>query len=152
MGFVAAVGRVFIAFLTATGRLSHFTGVSLSHCVRRPIYFRLVLRQMVEIGYYSLPVVGLTAVFTGMVLALQSHTGFSRFNAESAVATVVVLSITRELAPVLAGLMVAGRIGAADIHEPLRFAVGIGRVVGENTELAGIGVFGDLGRLLSTHR
>ena len=48
-----------------------------------------------------------------MVLALQSYTGFARFNAESAVATVVVLSITRELAPVLAGLMVAGRIGAA---------------------------------------
>jgi len=66
-----------------------------------------------EIGYYSLPVVGLTAIFTGMVLALQSYTGFSRFNAESAIATVVVLSVTRELGPVLAGLMVAGRIGAA---------------------------------------
>ncbi|MBX9634207.1 MAG: ABC transporter permease, partial [Magnetospirillum sp.] len=66
-----------------------------------------------EIGYYSLPVVGLTAVFTGMVLALQSYSGFSRFAAEGAVATVVVLSVTRELAPVLAGLMVAGRIGAS---------------------------------------
>ncbi len=64
-------------------------------------------------GYYSLPVVGLTAIFTGMVLALQSYTGFSRFNAESAVATVVVLSVTRELGPVIAGLMVAGRVGAA---------------------------------------
>src|SRR5207302_5884392 len=50
---------------------------------------------------------------TGMVLALQSYTGFSRFNAESAVATVVVLSVTRELGPVIAGLMVAGRVGAA---------------------------------------
>ena len=57
--------------------------------------------------------VGLTAIFTGMVLALQSYTGFSRFNAESAVATVVVLSVTRELGPVIAGLMVAGRVGAA---------------------------------------
>jgi phospholipid/cholesterol/gamma-HCH transport system permease protein len=55
----------------------------------------------------------LTAIFTGMVLALQSYTGFSRFNAESAVATVVVLSVTRELGPVVAGLMVAGRVGAA---------------------------------------
>ncbi|HET8725954.1 MAG TPA: ABC transporter permease, partial [Alphaproteobacteria bacterium] len=55
----------------------------------------------------------LTALFTGMVLALQSYTGFARFNAESAVATIVVLSVTRELAPVLGGLMVAGRIGAA---------------------------------------
>ena len=71
------------------------------------------MRQMVDIGYYSLPVVGLTAIFTGMVLALQSHTGFSRFEAESAVATIVVLSMTRELGPVLAGLMVAGRVGAS---------------------------------------
>jgi phospholipid/cholesterol/gamma-HCH transport system permease protein len=65
---------------------------------------------MLEIGYFSLPVVGLTALFTGMVLALQSHSGFARFNAESAIAT---LSVTRELGPVMAGLMVAGRIGAA---------------------------------------
>ncbi|MEE2996366.1 MAG: ABC transporter permease [Pseudomonadota bacterium] len=113
MEFFAAIGRVFIKFLSATGRLTIFAGVSVSHIVRPPFYPRLVLRQTIEIGYYSLPVVGLTAVFTGMVLALQSYTGFARFNAESAVATVVVLSITRELAPVLAGLMVAGRIGAA---------------------------------------
>ena len=74
---------------------------------------RLIGRQMIDIGYYSLPVVGLTAIFTGMVLALQSYTGFSRFNAESAIPNVVVLSVTRELGPVLAGLMVAGRVGAA---------------------------------------
>ena len=113
MGSLAAIGRVFISFLAATGRLAVFAGISVSHIVRPPFYPRLLLRQIIEIGYYSLPVVGLTAVFTGMVLALQSYTGFARFNAESAVATVVVLSITRELAPVLAGLMVAGRIGAA---------------------------------------
>ena len=68
---------------------------------------------MLEIGYYSLPVVGLTAIFTGMVLALQSYTGFARFSAESAIPNVVVVSLTRELGPVLAGLMVAGRVGAA---------------------------------------
>ena len=68
---------------------------------------------MIQIGYFSLPVVGLTAIFTGMVLALQSYTGFARLNAESAIATVVVLTMTRELGPVLAGLMVAGRVGAA---------------------------------------
>lgn len=113
MNFVAAIGRVFLSFLASTGRLALFAGVSISHIVRPPFYPRLLLRQIVEIGYYSLPVIGLTAVFTGMVLALQSYTGFARFNAEGAVATVVVLSITRELAPVLTGLMVAGRIGAA---------------------------------------
>ena len=113
MDFLAAIGRAFLVFLEATGRLALFTARAVSHCFRPPIYLRLVGRQMVDIGYYSLPVVGLTALFTGMVLALQSYTGFARFQAEGAVATVVVLSITRELGPVLAGLMVAGRIGAA---------------------------------------
>ena len=83
------------------------------HAVRPPFYPRIILKQMIEIGYFSLPVVGLTAVFAGMVLALQSFTGFARFSAEGAVANVVVLSITRELGPVLAGLMVSGRIGAS---------------------------------------
>ena len=110
MNFLAAIGRTFLGFLAATGRLSVFTGITLGHCVRPPIYWRLLGRQLVDIGYYSLPVVGLTTLFSGMVLALQSYTGFSRFNAESAIATVVVLSMTRELGPVLAGLMVAGRL------------------------------------------
>jgi phospholipid/cholesterol/gamma-HCH transport system permease protein len=110
---LAAIGRIFLGFLTGTGRLALFAGAAVSHAVLPPIYPRLILRQMIDVGYYSLPVVGLTAVFTGMVLALQSYTGFARFNAESAIASVVVLSVTRELAPVLAGLMVAGRIGAA---------------------------------------
>ncbi|HEY6334266.1 MAG TPA: ABC transporter permease [Alphaproteobacteria bacterium] len=110
---LAVFGRVFLGFLAATGRVAIFTGISVSHCVRPPFFLRLIGQQMIQIGYFSLPVVGLTAIFTGMVLALQSYTGFSRFNAESAIATVVVLSMTRELAPVLAGLMVAGRIGAA---------------------------------------
>ena len=78
-----------------------------------PLFVRHIFRQFIDIGYYSLPVVGMTALFTGMVLALQSYTGFSRFNAESAIASVVALSVTRELAPVLAGLMVAGRVGAS---------------------------------------
>jgi phospholipid/cholesterol/gamma-HCH transport system permease protein len=110
---LASVGRVFLKFLDTVGHLAIFTGRALYHCVTPPIYFRLVIRQMVDIGYYSLPVVGMTAIFTGMVLALQSYSGFSRFSAEGAVATVVVLSMTRELGPVLAGLMVAGRIGAS---------------------------------------
>jgi len=113
LDFLASIGRVFIAFLGASGRLGIFTTTAVSHCFRGPIYPRLIARQMVDIGYYSLPVVGLTAIFTGMVLALQTHTGFSRFGAESAMATVVVLSVTRELGPVIAALMVAGRIGAA---------------------------------------
>ena len=107
------IGHGVLALFEAVGRLALFAFEATSHCVRPPLYPRLLLRQMVEIGFYSLPVVGLTGLFAGMVLALQSHTGFSRFSAESTIPTVVVLSITRELGPVLAGLMVAGRVGAA---------------------------------------
>ena len=113
IGFLASIGALFIAFLATAGRLAGFAVQALATAVTPPYYPRLILRQILDIGYFSLPVVGLTAVFTGMVLALQSYTGFSRFNAESAVATVVVLSVTRELGPVIAGLMVAGRVGAA---------------------------------------
>ncbi len=113
MPILAPIGRGVLRFLEIAGRLALFALQGVTHAVRPPFFPREIGKQMVEIGYYSLPVVGMTAIFTGMVLALQSYTGFSRFNAESAIATVVVLSITRELAPVLAGLMVAGRIGAA---------------------------------------
>ena len=113
MNFLAPIGRAFIGFLSSTGRLLIFAAMGVMHCVRPPFYPRLIGRQMIDIGYYSLPVVGLTGMFAGMVLALQTFTGFARFSAEGAVATVVVISITRELGPVLAGLMVAGRIGAS---------------------------------------
>jgi phospholipid/cholesterol/gamma-HCH transport system permease protein len=113
MNLLALIGHTFLEFLAATGRLGFFAARSVSHCLRPPFYFRQIAKQFIDIGYFSLPVVGLTALFTGMVLALQSHSGFARFEAESAIPTVVVLSITRELGPVMAGLMVAGRIGAA---------------------------------------
>ena len=66
-----------------------------------------------KIGFFSIPVVGLTAVFTGAVLVLQSYTGFSRFAAEGTIPRVVVITLTRELGPVLAGLMVSGRVGSS---------------------------------------
>jgi phospholipid/cholesterol/gamma-HCH transport system permease protein len=113
MALLRIIGRFALGFLAATGRLVLFAAYGVSHCVRPPFYFSSIGRQLIDIGYYSLPVVGLTAIFTGMVLALQSYTGFARFSAEGAVASVVVMSITRELGPVLAGLMVAGRIGAS---------------------------------------
>lgn len=107
------VGGGLLSFMEAIGNLTFFMARALGHCFSPPFFPSQVARQIIDIGYYSLPVVGMTALFTGMVLALQSYTGFTRFNAESAIAGVVVLSITRELAPVLAGLMVAGRVGAS---------------------------------------
>ena len=111
--FLNRIGFYFFHFLASVGRLSTFAFRAVVSSMTSPFYGRQFLKQLLDIGYNSLPVVGLTALFTGMVLALQSYTGFSRFSAEGAVATVVVLSITRELAPVLAGLMVAGRVGAS---------------------------------------
>ena len=113
MPILQPIGQLTLKLMTAIGRLLIFAVQAVSHCVRPPFYPRLIVRQMLDIGYYSLPVVGLTAIFTGMVLALQSYTGFARFSAESAIPNVVVVSITRELGPVLAGLMVAGRVGAS---------------------------------------
>jgi phospholipid/cholesterol/gamma-HCH transport system permease protein len=110
---VAGIGRGLIGAARGAGAVTLFAAEAVSHWVRPPFYGRILWRHFVEIAFFSLPVVALTAIFTGMVLALQSYTGFARFNAEGAVANVVVLSITRELGPVLAGLMVAGRIGAA---------------------------------------
>jgi phospholipid/cholesterol/gamma-HCH transport system permease protein len=108
-----SIGKTIMRLFESVGSLTWFIGRAIVMSFLPPIYFRLILRQLIDIGYYSLPVVGMTALFTGMVLALQSYTGFTRFNAEGAIAGVVVLSVTRELAPVLAGLMVAGRIGAS---------------------------------------
>jgi len=113
VNILAAIGRVFLAFLAQTGRLAVFTFSALINCVRPPVYWYLIGQQMLRIGYYSLPVVGLTAFFTGGALALQIYVGGNRFGAEAVVPNIVVLGITRELGPVIAGLMVAGRVAAA---------------------------------------
>ena len=114
---IAALGRAVLGFVREAGAMTLFGLDGLGHLLRPPFYPRRFGRALLEMGFFSLPVVALTAIFTGMVLALQTYTGFSRFNAASAIANVVVISITRELGPVLAGLMVAGRIGAATAAE-----------------------------------
>ena len=113
MEFVRLIGRVFINFFEAAGRLGIFTVKALYNCITPPFYFKQLFLQFLEIGFYSLPVVALTTTFAGMVIALQTYTGFARVSAEGAVSMVVWIAVTRELAPVMAGLMVAGRIGAA---------------------------------------
>ena len=113
MNFLANLGRVVLALLTEIGGIVIFLKDALLQGLTPTIYLRQILEQMLRIGYNSLPVVGLTAFFTGGALALQIYLGGSRFNAESLVSTIVALGITRELGPVLAGLMVAGRVGAS---------------------------------------
>ena len=109
----APIGRSTMTLLAHIGRLSIFTGTALAAIVAPPIYWRLIGQQIMRIGYFSLPVVGLTAFFTGGALALQIYLGGNRYGAEAIVPQIVVLGITRELGPVIAGLMVAGRVAAA---------------------------------------
>jgi len=113
MNFLATIGRAVMTVLAHIGRLSSFTAQALAAIVAPPIYWRLIGQQIMRIGYYSLPVVGLTAFFTGGALALQIYLGGNRYGAEAIVPQIVVLGITRELGPVIAGLMVAGRVAAA---------------------------------------
>jgi phospholipid/cholesterol/gamma-HCH transport system permease protein len=110
---LAALGRPVIAGLAAVGRVALFAAAVLSHLVRPPFYPREFGQQMLQIGWFSLPVVGLTALFTGGALALQIHAGGSRFNAEAVVPQIVAIGMARELGPVLGGLMVAARVASS---------------------------------------
>ena len=107
MNFLAIIGRVVLALFGEIGRLSLFAWSAVSHIFRPPFFWRLLAQQMMRIGYFSLPVVALTAFFTGGALALQIYYGGNNINSESIVSTIVALGITRELGPVLGGLMVA---------------------------------------------
>jgi phospholipid/cholesterol/gamma-HCH transport system permease protein len=113
MNFFAIIGRAVLNLLAQIGRVTRFTGQTLAAVVSAPFYGRLLAQQIMRIGYFSLPVVGLTALSTGAVLALQIYLGGNRYGAEAIVPQIVVLGITRELGPVIAGLMVAGRVAAA---------------------------------------
>lgn len=113
MRWIDRLGSWVIAFLTEMGGVAIMFFSALLWIFRPPLRLRNIIKQMESVGVGSIPVVLITASFTGMVLALQSYTGFKRFNAEGLVGTVVALSMTRELGPVLTGLIVAGRAGAA---------------------------------------
>jgi phospholipid/cholesterol/gamma-HCH transport system permease protein len=110
---LAVLGRVVLGLLAGTGRVTLYFADTLVHILRPPWYGRELAHQFLHIGWLSLPVVALTALFTGGALALQIYAGGSRFNAEAVVPSIVAIGMTRELGPVLGGLMVAGRVAAA---------------------------------------
>ncbi len=110
LNFISAIGRQFISIFEKIGSNVLFILTVFSHIFRKPFYFSNFLKQFKEIFFFSIPIVGLTSLFTGMVLALQSYLGFGVLGGENAVASIVILSLTRELAPVLTALMVSGRV------------------------------------------
>jgi phospholipid/cholesterol/gamma-HCH transport system permease protein len=111
--FLEWIGRVLLRALEELGRFFLMLGQTAGWSIRPPFDVPELFRQMVRVGVDSVPVVFLTTLFTGMVLALQTYHGFARFHAEGFVGSVVALSLTRELAPVLTALMVTGRVGSA---------------------------------------
>lgn len=113
MGLLQSIGAMVERLLVELGLYSITMLEVAKRLLSSPRYPRLILDQAEEVGVQSLPVVLLTALFTGMVLALQSYIVFHRFAAENMISVVVSLSMVRELGPVLVGLMVAGRIGAS---------------------------------------
>ncbi|THH38885.1 ABC transporter permease [Aliishimia ponticola] len=110
MTFLAAIGASVLSLLAGIGRVAIYALQALSHVFRPPFYGREFATALLNIGWLSLPVVGLTAIFTGGALALQIYAGGARFNAEAVVPQIVAIGMVRELGPVLVGLMIAARV------------------------------------------
>jgi len=113
MNLLERVGRVFIRLFEQTGLWFDMLWRTILWTFRPPFEGREWLRQMVRVGVDSIPVVFMTTMFTGMVMALQTYNGFHRVHAENFVGSVVALAMLRELSPVLVALMVTGRVGSS---------------------------------------
>jgi phospholipid/cholesterol/gamma-HCH transport system permease protein len=107
------IGTGVITFFTEVGNTAILAGRALAWAVRPPYRMTLLMLQAEFIGVGSLFIILLTGIFTGLVFALQSSFAFAKFNAQSLVGATVVISLCRELGPVLTGLMVTGRAGSA---------------------------------------
>lgn len=110
---VASLGRMTQAALAAIGRIALFASEAISHLFRPPFYPREFFIALMQVGWFSLPVVGMTALFTGGALALQIYAGGARFSAEAVVPSITAIGMVRELGPVLGGLMVAARVASS---------------------------------------
>ena len=113
IGMLASLGRFVLSALAGVGRISIFAFNTVKHLFSPPFYGKELFAALIQIGWLSLPVVGLTAFFTGGALALQIYAGGARFNAESVVPSIVAIGMARELGPVLGGLMVAARVSSS---------------------------------------
>ena len=110
MSALGGIGATILGALGSLGAMVIFAARAISHMVRPPFYPRELWLAILSIGYFSLPVVGLTTLFTGGALALQIFAGGARFSAEAVVPQIVAIGMVRELGPVLVGLMIAARV------------------------------------------
>jgi phospholipid/cholesterol/gamma-HCH transport system permease protein len=106
-------GRIVVHSVGGAGQATLFLAHAASRLPRRPLRLQAFIEQIYFIGSRSLVIVTLTSAFTGLVLALQGYTALERFGAEHMVGALVALSLTRELAPVLAAVMITARAGSA---------------------------------------
>ena len=110
---VTTLGRNALSLIQYFGELALLAWETCVAIVVAPLRVRLFMRQIVEIGWRSQMVVLVTGAFTGAVLTAQTYFQFANLGMKSATGSVVAVSLFRELGPVLTGLMVAGRVGAA---------------------------------------
>ncbi len=134
--FFAYFGRTFLSFFSYLGELVLLAADSFKSMFVAPIRWRLFFTQLLEVGYRSQLVVLVTGGFTGAVFAAQTYFQFHRLGMDSAVGAVVAVSMFRELGPVLTGLMLAGRVGAAMSAE-----IGTMKVTEQIDALRALGVY-----------
>ena len=111
--FTEHIGTAVLALIREMGRMLIFVVSAFAWLIRPPLRVVQIVKQLHFIGYKSTFVVVLTAMFTGMVLALQGYYSLRKFGAEGWLGSAVALSMIRELGPVLAALMVTARAGSA---------------------------------------
>src|SRR4026209_980235 len=111
--FLTGIGAVVLSFFVYLGELVVLAAEAMRSATTRRMRWRLFLRQMVDVGWHSQLVVVITGSFTGAVFAAQTYFQFNKLGVASGVGAVVSAALFRELGPVLTGLMVSGRVGAA---------------------------------------
>jgi len=112
VGFISGIGSFFISMIERIGDVGILLYRTFRLCFSRPLNLDSLIEQVYEIGFKSIPIVVLSAMAIGMVMVVQLAYGFGRFGAKGLVGPVVSLAIVRELGPVLASLLVGGRVGA----------------------------------------
>ena len=132
--WIADLGGVVIDWLEGLGSVALFTFRTVLWLTTRMVRRETLLPSFYQIGVLSLPVVALTGTFIGIILAVQAYGQFRMLHMESRLGAVINLSLVRELGPVLAATMLAGRVGSAMAAE-----LGTMRVTEQIDALASMG-------------